>query len=343
MSLCINAYDKTGGWNLNDYSGQKGHEICFHTNFATCTIEKIAWTFSDNAAQVITDVTPCRIFTKELENGERVPGEGHVQVKVFVTTKAGKCYCATRCLLIVPVVNCQLQFEEYHIGCDTKCIEIIGSGLCAPLILGNPFPGDAVEGYACGGTCEDSCPEYELVMGPLIGNNIFTYGRHCITACAGIRGKPANNSTCSPLYADNYLGKHAKYPPVERCFCIEPRNLSIQVFGGGARWHKKFVICNFSEHMLPEDGSVTWKITNEKGKTYWKDTGRCKTLCYEFRCLDYYCIEAKIRYSKCCESKTVRVYLKLVDYCSDEFDIVVQPEIEVLPGGFFTQILDRQT
>ena len=87
--------------------------------------------------------------------------------------------------------------------------------------------------------------------------------------------------------------------------------------------------------MLPEDGSVTWTIYNEQGKTYWKETNRCKTLCYEFRCLDYYCIEAKIRYSKCCEPKTVKVYLKLVDYCSDEFDIVVQPEIVVQPGGNF--------
>ncbi len=332
--LCINAFDKTGGWNLNDYSPQKGHEICFHTNFATCTIEKIAWTFSDEPDVVVTDLNPCHIFTKEDESGERIPGEGHVTVKAFVTTTDGECYCSYRKLLIVPVIDCQLVFEDYHIGCDTKCITIIGSGLCAELTIGNPFPDDSVQGYACGGACTDTCPNYEVVMGPLIGNNIWTYGRHCITACVGIKSKLSANKDCSPLYANNFLGKHAKYPPVERCFCIEPRNLSMQVFGGD-RWFKKFIICNFSQHMLPEDGSVSWRIYNEKGKTYWKEINRCKTLCYEFRCLDYYCIEATIRYSKCCETKIVKVYLKLVDYCSDEFDIVVQPEIDVQPGGIF--------
>ena len=333
QQLCINAFDKTGGWNLNDYSAQKGHEICFHTNFATCNIEKIAWNFSDEPELIITDMTPCRIFTKKLENGNRVPGEGFVNVKVFVTTNDHQCYCASRQILVVPVINCQLDFEDYRINCDTKVIKIQGQGLCSAPILGNPFPEDSIENGMCGGACEDQCPQYEIIMKPTVGY-IFTYGRHCLSAEVGLRSNPAENQNCSPLYANNFLGKNAKYPPVESCFCIEPRNLTIEVFGGD-RWFKKFIICNFSTHMLPEDGSVTWSIYNEKGKTFWKETNRCKTLCYEFRCLDYYCIEAKIRYSKCCESKTVKVYLKLVDYCSDEFDIVVQPEIIVQPGGNF--------
>ena len=329
-NLYIKAFDKTGGWNLDAYSAQKGHLICFESSFPVSCIDKIVWKFRDDQEKVATESNPSHIFVKKLEDGSFVPGEGCVTVELYLTTKNNRCYSAKREILIVPVVNCQLQFQDYQIGCETKFITIVGHPLCAVTIIGNPFENDSEPGYACGGACLESCPQYETYAGPLIGNKIFTYGYHCIKAYVWIGSRPNENQNCTSLYANNFLGKNAKYPPLERCFCIEPRNLAINVQKcGSSRWFKKFVIYNFSQHMLPSDGLITWKIANENGKLFWTEKNRCKTLCYEFRRLDSYCIEASIYFSNLCEPKIVKVYLKLVQHCSDEFDIVVQPEIQI--------------
>lgn len=323
-TLCIKAFDKTGGWDLDLYSAQKGHEICFKSNFDTSVIEKIVWKFTaGQEVNVTEDLNPSLVFRKKQADGSFVPGEGIVIVELFVTTKSQHFFCAKREILIVPVVDCQLMFEDYEIGCDTKFVTIVGHPLCAATIFGNPF--DAVQGYSCGGACKESCPQYETLVGPLIGNKIFNYGRHCIKACVSIRSQPNENQDCISLYANNFLGQNAKYPPLEHCFLIEPRNLKIAVENFcGNRWLKKFVILNFSQNMLPSDGSVTWKITDNKKKLIWKQKNRCKTLCYEFRRLDIFKIEACIEYSDSAEPKTVFIYLQLTQHCTADDDKVLQ-------------------
>ena len=226
--LCIEACDATGGWNLNQYSPQQGHTICFKTNLCDADIEKIIWTFSDKTAEPSTEKRMCRVFTKEI-SGVRVPCEGVVTVFVAVT-KNNKCVTACRKILLVPVVNCQLEFcDDYHIKGDTQCIKANVQGLCEALSVGNPI--DGVDGYACGGACLDRCPEYEIRMNPPHETCIFSYGRHCSWAEVGICQVLCEPPpVCVPLYANNFLGEHARYPPAKVCFCIVPRNLTLQVF-----------------------------------------------------------------------------------------------------------------
>lgn len=136
---------------------------------------------------------------------------------------------------------------------------------------------------------------------------------------------------CSPLYEFNFLGQRARYPPIETCFCIVPRNLAMHVAHFSAdRWKKQFIIDNLSEYMLSDCATVKWTISNEHGQIFWKEVNRCATLCYEFRKLDYYKIEAIIRVSKCCPPATVKVYLKLNDCCDWKQDVIVQPEPNLL-------------
>lgn len=337
--LCILAYDQTGGWNLDQYDAQKGHTICFRTNIADCQIEKIVWTFSDNAAPPSTDKCACVVLRRDSGVGE--PGEGFVTVSVAVTTM-GQCRCARRTVLVVPEVKCQLEFDDnYLIGCNTRCIDVKVTGLCEALALGNPFPSSGIDGYACGGACLDECPRYELLMTPASGTKIYHYGRHCARSDVSIRGD-IDQELCAPLYEKNFLGLHARYPPAETCFCIVPRNLEMRVESSTQqhqqqqrRWHKRFVIDNLSEHMLPDCARIKWRISNESGRTYWRETNRRATLCYEFRRLDYYCIEATIHYDPCCKPSKIKVYLKLVDHCNAGCDIVVQPKRtldELLPA-----------
>jgi hypothetical protein len=340
--LRIVACDRTGGWNLDDYSPQKGHTLGFETNLCDEQIEKIVWTFDtgNGTLDTSTEKRVCRVFTK-LVDGVALPGEGFVSVFVAVTTTSNHCLCARREILIVPAVKCELVFEDdYHIEGDTQCVQVTVNGLCEALRIGNPFQG--VEGYACGGACVDRCPEYELRMTLPHETRLFSYGKHCVCAEVGICESRERQSlppppVCVPLYANNFLGEHARYPPVHTCFCIVPRNLTLQVFHTpGQRWHKRFFIHNLSQHMLKETdgGSVEWRIFDQRGKTYWREVNQCATLCYEFRQLGYYCVEATIHIGKACKPATTRVYLRLDCHCDAEKDVAVyaQPALaDLLP------------
>ena len=109
-----------------------------------------------------------------------MPGEGYVIVKCKIITKCGKTYRAAKKLLIVPVVECELVFEEYVIGNHTKCIDLVGDSVCGEVDIGNPFYGEP--DYVCGGACIDACPRYEVVVGEMEGTYISKYGKHTICA-----------------------------------------------------------------------------------------------------------------------------------------------------------------
>jgi len=318
--LKISAHDVTSGWNVDSYCAQKGHKVRFNTNICAQNIAKIVWTFGDNS-DPSTDTQPLHIFRTQFG----VAGEGYVTVRAVVTTQAGKCLTACRQLLIVPESDCEIQFEDYTVGNDTKCIDLQGTVVCATLNLGDPLDGNNAD-YACGGACEQDCPRCSIEIGDLQGTKIARYGKHRVTASRQLVCPPAQNELCIPLYAENQLGKCARYPPVCTTVHILPRNLRIRVCGGVRRWHKRFVLDNLSAHMLPEDATIKWRIYDCDGRTHWLEIGRCKTLCYEFRCQTYYCVEAVVRVSADCEDVTTKVYILLADYCARNCDdIVVQP------------------
>lgn len=319
--LHILAYDKTGGWNVDHYSAQKGHSVCFRTNICDANIAKIVWLFGDNS-EPSTEKRPCHIFQSQFDT----PGEGFATVSVVVTTNNQKCLRACRRMLIAPVVDCDMAFEDYEITCDTKYIELHGFPLCAALACGEPLEGSNIE-YACGGACDQDCPRCEIQCSPLCGTKIAWYGKHCITSDCNVHCEPDANWSCVPLYSENQLGKTARYPPIKKWVRIVPRNLWIQVHHASSqqqRWHKKFVIRNLSQHMLPDSATVSWRIFDQCGRIYWRCTNQCKTLCYEFRCSGHYCIEAVVDVSPDCEPVTVKVFLFLSDCCGGD-DVVVQP------------------
>jgi hypothetical protein len=327
----IEAHDAIGGWNIDKYSAQRGRSICFHTNLCDSDICKIVWTFSDDTAEPSTDNRVCRVFTK-LVGQVRLPCEGFVTVRVAVTTNNGKCLVAQRVILLVPQVTCRLVFvDDYNITCDTQFVHANLHGECQPIASGNPVNGK--EGYACGGACANGCPRLEVKMSKPYEACVFSYGKHC--AYADVCLDQLSEEECIPLYQNNFLGTHSHYPPAVAHFCIQPRNLTLRVLSEiGRRWHKRFFIENLSEPMLrrTEGGAVTWRIYDQRGKVYWNEVNQCATLLYEFRKLDYYCIEATVAIGADCKPTIVRVYLQLSSHCDAEKDVAVYraPSLEDL-------------
>ncbi len=259
----IMVYDVTGGWNADKYSIQKGHTVKLSTTISCHDIKHITWDLDNGDTS--HDTIVYHVFQKEIVGSDdRVDGEGYVTVKCKVITCSGKIYRAAKKLLIVPVVECELVFEQYEIGNLTKCIDLVGAAVCGEVDIGNPFCGDP--NYVCGGACIDSCPRYEVVVGELEGTYICQYGKHRICAPVNLF---VGDRKCIPLYADDVFGMCGKYPPVVADVCIVPINTTILV----NNFHDKpllrtLTVDGVARKMLPRYVKFQWEITEiATGKT----------------------------------------------------------------------------
>ncbi len=259
----IEVYDLTGGWDADKYSIQKGHTVRLSTTIPCDEIKHIMWNL-DNG-DVSHDKVVHHVFQQEIDGlGPRINGEGYVIIKCKIITKDHKTYRAAKRLLIVPVIECELVFEEPIIGNHTKCVNLVGSAVCAEVDIGNPFNGDP--NYVCGGACVDACPRYEVVVGELENTYVSKYGKHHVCAPVNLY---TGDRKCIPLYADDVFGQEGKYPSVIADVCVVPNNLSILVNNFCDKpLLRTLTVDGVARKMLPCDVKFQWEITEiATGKT----------------------------------------------------------------------------
>lgn len=292
----IIGYDVTGGWNIDEYSPQTGHVIRFVPDIDECKIRNIEWNLK-------TDISDRNVLNGEIFNTYSVetifkvngyPGQGYVFVKCKITLLNDKKLCSKIKILIVPVISCSIQIAEREpITNCTKEIKLQAEVICQQLQLGNPFNGNPL--YACGGACLDTCPEYEVLVTPLEGTIIKSYGKHIISGQESIRGSTGANADCVPLYQNNYLGKHSKYPPLTSTICIVPNPNELNIVYEQQK--EKLSIDGLSSYMF-KNGYFAWKIEGEKIIT------KTKKLDYKFRDYKKYEVIVSI-HIPCCETITI--------------------------------------
>jgi hypothetical protein len=240
----IEAFDVTGGWNLDRYSLQSGHKVRLRpANVAKHAVKWVKWRLDTNGHKYGHTVT--HVF-----KNNNLPAEGYAVIHVDLLLKNGQRLRGSRRILVVPRVECQIMCEQYEIGNDTEWIDIVAQPLCAQITMGNALNGDS--NYACGGSCFENCPKYEIRVSEPNGTRIYEYGYHRIWCTQEIYG--SDNENCLEVYRDNIFYRNGVYPPLEKIVKIEPIGLSI------IRDGDKFTLDGLSEKMLPYHGKVVWRF-----------------------------------------------------------------------------------
>jgi hypothetical protein len=212
----------------------------------------------------------------------------------------------TRSILIVPQVDCNVDFEPYPvITNETKSFDLVGQVFCAAINLGNPNNGNPE--YGCNGACPERCPSYEVVCDPIQNAHITKYGRHKIKVQCGIRGSIEENSTCIDLYKNNYLGENAIYPPSVRRICIDIRpnleQLQLEIINPNKtrKYLREIIVNGLSESMMSDNVTIEWKITpldpnNSKNRVFITNK---KKIEYNFNRAGKYEITAHVSIKSC--------------------------------------------
>jgi len=287
----IIAYNKTKSYNLDKYSAQSGDTVQLKTNVPSHKIKKITWYLSNGVTSHKKTVD--HVF----KSNHNLPGEGYFTVKVKLIDNFNKVHWICRRLFIATPIDCRIFFQKHQITDETISFDLLGEVQCAQLVLGNPLEGARAD-YACGGACQDSCPQFNILVEQLQGTHITEYGRHRITTNAGVDGQ-GSNDTCIELYKDNILSTAARYPPIVADICVVPENLELVV----ASDKKSVTIQGLSMHMFPKRGQIHWKLVHN-GETIHRASGASKTLLWRFdKPIEEYVIKVRICIPKCPTTK----------------------------------------
>jgi len=326
MSLKISAFDITNGWSADQYSLQKGSTVRLSVNVCESKVESIEWRFGNTANANSQEFSPKLVFVTD----NNVPGEGYVNVSVFVTLrKPERKLNAARSLLLVPRIDCETLYQKPCHTCQSRYVDLVGVVLCEALALGDPFGGP--EDFACGGACLQDCPRYEVRIDPLSPTRVGEYGMCCVSANKYLYGPDGANDTCIDLYKEDLLGRNSRYPPVQASVCVMPWDACVRI-DRRAGFQRRIHLGAVSQYLMPETAHVEWEIRDiDSNKLLWtQDTGPCIGLLYDFCRAGRFLITAEISVP-CCDTVSTSAHLCILEPCCEsncQDDYVSYPKNE---------------